>query len=117
MTTKANLPGTYRVPKERLKSIEQDYAFNGEFKDKLSITSLNNQIESGLEMGHSENEIIETVIKAVSPVLHLRDLLVTTKLTHRTYSTYQWTSPKPKGVCSSLSVQTNRMKRKTALQV
>ena len=44
-------------------------------KDKLSFTSLTNQIESGLKKGYSETEIIEAVIKAVSPGLHLRDLL------------------------------------------
>lgn len=44
-------------------------------KDKLSFTSLTNQIESGLRKGYSETEIIEAVIKAVSPGLHLRDLL------------------------------------------
>ncbi|KAI3352360.1 hypothetical protein L3Q82_005325 [Scortum barcoo] len=40
-------------------------------KDKLSFTSLTNQIESGLKKGYSETDIIEAVIKAVSPGLHL----------------------------------------------
>ena len=44
-------------------------------KDKLSFTSLTNQIESGLKKGYSVTEIIEPVIKAVSPGLHLGDLL------------------------------------------
>ena len=44
-------------------------------RDKLSFTSLTNQIESGLKKGYTETEIIEAVIKAVSPGLHLRDLL------------------------------------------
>ncbi|KAI3353710.1 hypothetical protein L3Q82_004938 [Scortum barcoo] len=44
-------------------------------KDKLSFTSLTNQIESGLKKGYSETDIIEAMIKAVSPGLHFRDLL------------------------------------------
>lgn len=44
-------------------------------KDKLSYTSLMNQIETGQRKGHSEAEIIEAVIRAVSPGLPLRDLL------------------------------------------
>lgn len=44
-------------------------------RDKLSFTSLTNQIESGRKKGYTETEIIEAVIKAVSPGLHLRDLL------------------------------------------
>lgn len=44
-------------------------------QEKLSYTSLMNQIESGLRKGHLETEIIETVTCAVSPGLHLRDML------------------------------------------
>lgn len=44
-------------------------------REKLSYTSLINQIESGLRKGHSETEIIEAVTRAVSPGLHLRDML------------------------------------------
>ena len=44
-------------------------------KEKLSYTSLTNQIESGLKKGYTEMEIIEAVIRAVSPGLHLRELL------------------------------------------
>lgn len=44
-------------------------------RDKLSYTSLINQIESGQRKGHSESEIIEAVIRAVSPGLHLREML------------------------------------------
>lgn len=44
---------------------------NGEAgqKDKLSYTSLINQIESGQCKGHSEVKIIEAVIHALSPGL------------------------------------------------
>ncbi|KAL0160502.1 hypothetical protein M9458_044227, partial [Cirrhinus mrigala] len=44
-------------------------------REKLSYTSLMNQMESGLRKGHSETEIIEAVTRAVSPGLHLRDML------------------------------------------
>lgn len=44
-------------------------------KDKLSYTSLINQIESGQRKGHGEAEIIEAVTRAVSPGLHLREML------------------------------------------
>ncbi|XP_030267757.1 uncharacterized protein LOC115578758 isoform X1 [Sparus aurata] len=44
-------------------------------KDKLSYTSLINQIESGQWKGHGEAKIIEAVTRAVSPGLHLREML------------------------------------------
>lgn len=44
-------------------------------KEKISYTSLVNQIETGQRKGHSEAEIIEAVTRAVSPGLHLRDML------------------------------------------
>lgn len=44
-------------------------------KDKLSYTSLINQMESGQRKGHGEAEIIEAVTRAVSPGLHLREML------------------------------------------
>ena len=44
-------------------------------RDKLSYISLMNQIEAGQRKGHSQADIIEAVIRAVSPGLPLRDLL------------------------------------------
>lgn len=44
-------------------------------KDRLSYTSLVHQIDSGLRKGHSEQEVIEAVTRAVSPGLHLRHML------------------------------------------
>lgn len=44
-------------------------------RDKLSFTNLMHQIESGLRKGHGESEIIEAVIRAISPGLKLRDML------------------------------------------
>lgn len=44
-------------------------------RDKLSYLSLVRQMEMGSEKGHSETEIVEAVIRAVSPGLPLRDML------------------------------------------
>lgn len=43
-------------------------------KEKLSYLSLVRHIESGAEKGHTETEIVEAVIRAVSPGLPLRDM-------------------------------------------
>jgi len=57
-------------------------------KDKLSYTSLINQIESGQRKGHGEAEIIEAVTRAVSPGLHLREMLeIKRELTWHTLKT------------------------------
>lgn len=44
-------------------------------KDKLSYLSLVRQIENGIEKGHSEIEIVEAVIRAISPGMPLKDML------------------------------------------
>lgn len=44
-------------------------------KEKLSYPSLVRQMEVGLEKGHSEAEIVEAVVRAVTPGLPLRDML------------------------------------------
>ena len=44
-------------------------------KDKLSFMSLNGQIEDGLQLGYSESEVIDAVIKCISPSLPLRDYI------------------------------------------
>lgn len=44
-------------------------------RDKLSYLSLVRQIEIGMGKGHTESEITEAVIRAVSPGLPLRDML------------------------------------------
>ena len=44
-------------------------------REKISYASLVNQIEAGQRKGHSETEIIEAVTRAVTPGLHLRDML------------------------------------------
>lgn len=45
------------------------------FKDGLSFVSLARQIESGTKAGYKESEIVEAVIRAVSPSLQLRSYL------------------------------------------
>ncbi len=48
-------------------------------KTRVSYTSLNKQIESGIEKRYSNREIIDAVINAVSPSLHLRSYLESIK--------------------------------------
>ena len=45
------------------------------FKDGLSFVSLVRQIESGIKAGYKGSEIVEAVIRAVSPSLNLRSYL------------------------------------------
>lgn len=51
----------------------QEVTLRREFK--LSYLSLVRQIEMGMEKGHSETEVVEAVIRAISPGLPLRDML------------------------------------------
>lgn len=44
-------------------------------KDRLSYTNLMHQIDKGLIKGHSEAEVMEAVIKSISPGLSIRDML------------------------------------------
>ena len=44
-------------------------------KSRISYTNLNKQIESAIAKGYSEAEIVDAVINAVSPSLHLRSYL------------------------------------------
>ena len=50
-----------------------------EQKDRLSFVSLIRQIDAGLEKGYKEREIIDAVIRAISPSLKLRSYLETMK--------------------------------------
>lgn len=68
---------TYTLPEVTLR---REFKICGQIgesgqKDKLSYLSLVRQIEIGSEKGHAETEIIEAVIRAVSPGLPLRDML------------------------------------------
>ncbi len=44
-------------------------------KDKLTFSSLARQIESGLSRGYPEHDIIDAVIRAITPGLQLRSYL------------------------------------------
>lgn len=68
---------TFRPPEVTLK---REFKICGQIgesgqKDKLLYLSLVRQIEIGTEKGHTETEIIESVIRAVSPGIPLRDML------------------------------------------
>lgn len=50
-------------------------------KDRLSYTDLMHQIESGVQKGHTETEIVDAVVRAISPGLSLQDMLEISHLT------------------------------------
>lgn len=59
---------------------QKDFRINGHVgesnsKDTLAFSSLEHQIESGLRKGYPEMEIVEAVIRSVSPGLKLRSYL------------------------------------------
>ena len=62
------------------KILKQDFKIHGvvgteNFKEGLSFMSLARQIDLGIKTGYKENEVIEAVIRAVSPSLKLRSYL------------------------------------------
>lgn len=72
------LQGTAHIPPEI--TLRREFRICGQIgesgqKDKLSYLSLVRQIKVGTEKGHTETEITEAVIRAVSPGLPLRDML------------------------------------------
>lgn len=71
---------TPHVPPLPEVTLRREFRISGQIgeggqKDKLSYTSLIHQMEAGLRKGHSEEEVMEAVIRAVTPGLHLRDML------------------------------------------
>ena len=50
-----------------------------EQKDRLSFVSLMRQIDAQLEKGYKEREVIDAIIRAISPLLKLRSYLETMK--------------------------------------
>ncbi|KAG7525905.1 hypothetical protein JOB18_033454 [Solea senegalensis] len=61
-------------------TIRREFKINGQIgergqRDKLSYSNLVHQIEMGLKRNHGEAEIIEAVVRAISPGLSLRDML------------------------------------------
>lgn len=70
-------PAQGRIPEV---TIRRDFRISGQIgeggqRDRLSYTNLLYQIENGLRKGHSEPEVIEAVIRAISPGLKIRDML------------------------------------------
>ena len=60
--------------------LKRDFKIHGvvagdNFKDGLSYVSLARQIDAGIKAGYKESEIIEAVIRPVSPSLQLRSYL------------------------------------------
>ncbi|XP_038138753.1 uncharacterized protein LOC119782060 [Cyprinodon tularosa] len=73
---------TRAEPKQTLQEVtlRREFKISGQIgesgqKDKLSYLSLVRQIENGIEKGHPETEIVEAVIRAISPGMPLRDML------------------------------------------
>ena len=63
----------------------KDFKISGSIsseKNRLLFSSLSKQIESALQKGYSEADIIDGVINAVSPSLHLKDLFGEYKITN-----------------------------------
>ena len=58
----------------RLKDFQIQGTISNE-RNRLSFTSLNKQIDSAIDRGFPESEIVDAVINAVSPQLHLRSYL------------------------------------------
>ncbi|TWW57317.1 Retrovirus-related Pol polyprotein from transposon 297 [Takifugu flavidus] len=61
-------------------TIRKDFKICGQIgergqKDRLSYTNLMHQIDRGLSRGHSEAEVVEAVVKSISPGLAIRDML------------------------------------------
>ena len=48
-------------------------------RDKLSYVILLKQIKEGIEKGHSDKEIVNAVLRAITPGLYLRNVLETTE--------------------------------------
>ena len=62
------------------KVLKRDFKVHGvvaedNFKDGHSFVNLSRQIDAGLRAGYKENEIIDAVIRVVSPSLQLRSYL------------------------------------------
>lgn len=65
-------------------TLRRQFKVNGQIgepeqKDKISFSSLARQIQTGLAQGYSENEIVDGVIRSITPGLVLRSYLETCK--------------------------------------
>ena len=60
--------------------MKRDFKITGQIgepgqKDKITFSSLNRQLEAGLQKGYEEKEIVEAVIRSISPGMRLRSYL------------------------------------------
>uniref|UniRef100_A0A8C6Q036 Gypsy retrotransposon integrase-like protein 1 n=2 Tax=Nothobranchius furzeri TaxID=105023 RepID=A0A8C6Q036_NOTFU len=86
---KVKIQGPYQLPAQFANpfaantpevTIRREFKINGQIgergqRDKLSYSNLMHQIDMGLKRNHSEEEIIEAVVRSISPGLPLRDML------------------------------------------
>lgn len=87
MKTSMNSPASSSKPENNMAPAppngsmwRKDFKISGQIgepgqKDKLTFSSLAKQIESGLSKGYPESEIIDAVIRAITPGLQLRSYL------------------------------------------
>lgn len=87
MKTNMKLPASSSKPEEIIAPASpngsmwrKDFKISGQIgepgqKDKLTFASLAKQIETGLSKGYPESEIIDAVIRAITPGLQLRSYL------------------------------------------
>lgn len=64
-------------------ALRRDFKISGQIgmpgqREKLSFVSLIRQIENGLAKGYQESEIVEAIVRAISPGVQLRNYLETT---------------------------------------
>ena len=65
-------------------ALRRDFKISGQIglpgqKEKLSFVSLIRQIENGLSKGYKESEIVDAIVRAISPGVQLRNYLETTQ--------------------------------------
>ncbi|XP_041466892.1 uncharacterized protein LOC121417303 [Lytechinus variegatus] len=68
------------VPVQSMQMIRKELRISGQVgdsshKDRLTLSSLNHQIDAALLKGYSEAEVVESVLKAIHPSLRLRSYL------------------------------------------
>ena len=71
---------TSKINGDLARTLKRDFKIFGviggeKLKDCLSFVSLSRQIDTGVKTGYKESEIVEAVIRAVSPILKLRSYL------------------------------------------
>ena len=79
-STMATAPNYPIMSADALSLVRRDFKISGQIgepgqKDRLTFSSLAHQIESGLEKGHHDREIVQGVIRAIAPGSSLRSYL------------------------------------------